>query len=180
MLTRHARTTALRTLSTITPDHPRPECASALRRRPNGTCHSSPRCNRGNRNPPTIPRPNGTPHPRERTPPVRRSVGTRGVWESAIPTVGTVGWDEASRCDGLCRSQHTCPSQSPLSFASLRLCASLSSSGGEGLHAKARGRKGARAQRLSAFAKAPADRLADLPCQSRSRRQVSQPRITAN
>ena len=31
---------------------------------------------------------------------MRRAVGTRGGWEDGGPTVGTVGWDETSRCDG--------------------------------------------------------------------------------
>ena len=31
---------------------------------------------------------------------MRRAVGTRGGLEDGGPTVGTVGWDEASRCDG--------------------------------------------------------------------------------
>jgi len=30
----------------------------------------------------------------------RRAVGTRGGLEDGGPTVGTVGWDETSRCDG--------------------------------------------------------------------------------
>ena len=30
---------------------------------------------------------------------MRRAVGTRGGWEDGGPTVGTVGWDETSRCD---------------------------------------------------------------------------------
>ena len=32
---------------------------------------------------------------------MRRAVGTRGGLEDGGPTVGTVGWDEASRCDGM-------------------------------------------------------------------------------
>ena len=31
---------------------------------------------------------------------MRRAVGTRGGLEGGGPTVGTVGWDETSRCDG--------------------------------------------------------------------------------
>ena len=33
-------------------------------------------------------------------PSMRRAVGTRGGGDSGSPTVGTVGWDETSRCDG--------------------------------------------------------------------------------
>ena len=33
-------------------------------------------------------------------PSMRRAVGTRDGLEDGGPTVGTVGWDETSRCDG--------------------------------------------------------------------------------